>query len=243
MKFPFFWIKPKPENQTGSGGPALELETGAATDPGRKRGGEPNQDGMLILPAESARPLLLIVADGMGGYAGGAEASRLVIDAAASWFKKKKKYSDPASLLKDCILQAHRDLVKHAKGKSEQMSMGSTLVLAAADGGQVFVANVGDSRAYILHGEDIPVELRSFRGGGSGARRPDDSPAGAAESASKPAFAIDHAETEIDRALRHPGRVFGRRHPPALHRWTVGRGDRADHADGGAGDEAPGGGG
>jgi serine/threonine protein phosphatase PrpC len=155
MRFPFFRIKEKREDQTGSAVCAPELETGAATDPGRKRRGEPNQDGMLILPAEAARPLLLIVADGMGGYAGGAEASQLVIDAAASWYKKKKKNSDPASLLKDCILQAHRDLVKHAKGKSERMSMGSTLVAAVVDGAHAYIANVGDSRAYLLRGEEI----------------------------------------------------------------------------------------
>jgi serine/threonine protein phosphatase PrpC len=155
MRFPFFRTKPKREKQTETGGPLPEWETGAATDPGRKRRGEPNQDGMLVLPAESSRPLLLIVADGMGGYAGGAEASRLMIEAAASCYKKKKNYANLSSLLKECIHQSHKEMARRAKGHKDQESMGSTAVLAALDGGHAYIANVGDSRAYLLRGEEI----------------------------------------------------------------------------------------
>lgn len=135
--------------------PFLDLETGAATDPGRKRRGEPNQDALLVLPAEAERPPLFIVADGMGGHAGGAEASRLVVEAIVACYRKAERVPDPPALLKECLVQAHQALIEHARGHASLASMGSTAVLAIIDGGQVTIANVGDSRAYLLHGREV----------------------------------------------------------------------------------------
>jgi serine/threonine protein phosphatase PrpC len=135
--------------------PGQSLELGAATDAGRKRRGEPNQDSHLVLPAEGDRPPMFIVADGMGGHAGGAEASRLVVETIAAHYRRVEKISDPLALLKDCLFQAHQALIAHVKGHPTLASMGSTAVLAIVDGGQVYIANVGDSRAYLLHGREV----------------------------------------------------------------------------------------
>lgn len=135
--------------------PSQSLETGSATDPGRKRGGEPNQDAVLVLQPEGGRPPLFIVADGMGGHAGGVEASHLVVEAIATRYRQMEKISDPSTLLKDCLLQAHQALIAHANSHPGLASMGSAAVVAMIDGGQVTVANVGDSRAYLLHDREM----------------------------------------------------------------------------------------
>jgi PPM family protein phosphatase len=144
---------PPSPDETGPGHPGnlpggQNLEVGLATDPGRKRGGEPNQDAILFIPAENGRPPLFIVADGMGGHAGGAEASRLVINAVASHYCHAEKFKDLPALLQECLQKAFNALVTHATSHPELAAMGSTAVLAAYQDDQVVVCNVGDSRAY-----------------------------------------------------------------------------------------------
>lgn len=132
-----------------------DFEIGAATDPGRKRRGEPNQDALLVLPAESGRPPLLGVADGMGGHVGGAEASRLVVEAIAACYRHTEKIDSPPTILLDCLKEAHRVLLARAQERPDLASMGSTVALALITGGQVYAANVGDSRVYLLHGQEM----------------------------------------------------------------------------------------
>jgi protein phosphatase len=141
-----------------------DIETGAATDAGRKRRGEPNQDAILVLPAENGRPPLFIVADGMGGHAGGALASKLVVETIVEHYCQAGNYRDLTVLLGDCLQRAHRALADRAAGQPEYSSMGSTAVLAVLQGGQVFIANVGDSRAYLIRDRqadsDAPTLVR-----------------------------------------------------------------------------------
>jgi len=132
-----------------------DIETGAASDVGRKRREEPNQDAILVIPSEGSRPPLFIVADGMGGHAGGALASILVIETIAEHYRQVGDYRDLTALLGDCLQRAHRALADRAAGQPEYSSMGSTAILAVLLGGQVFIANVGDSRAYLLHGREM----------------------------------------------------------------------------------------
>ncbi len=125
-----------------------DLEIGALTEPGRKRRGAPNEDALLVLPAEGKRPVLMVVADGMGGYAGGAQASRVVVEAIADHFRRHWGRSALPDLLGECLLAAHRALNEYVRTRPQMASMGSTAVAAVVLGNRVFVANVGDSRAY-----------------------------------------------------------------------------------------------
>lgn len=137
--------------------PATNFDIGYASDPGRKRGGEPNQDAVSIEhPAEGQNiPPLLIVADGMGGHAGGAEASRLVIDAIHGHYRVTTEISDASKFLTECLDKALLALRDAAAQKPELTGMGSAIVLALLYPKKVVVANVGDCRAYLLHGKKM----------------------------------------------------------------------------------------
>ena len=123
------------------------------THAGNKRGNEPNQDSVLVLPAEEDRGLmpLVIVADGMGGHVGGAVASRMVVEAIAARYRQSHPGDDPLVLLEDCLQYAVEALRLHADQNPELTSMGSTVVLAVLGDGHASVANIGDSRAYLIH--------------------------------------------------------------------------------------------
>jgi serine/threonine protein phosphatase PrpC len=137
--------------------PRSDFEIGSASDPGRKRSSEPNQDSVLVIPAEQDHPPLFMVADGMGGHAGGAEASQLVVAAVASRYRRSGTIEDLPAVLRECLQFALDTLVDHAAGHPDLASMGSTAVMAVPQGGQIVVANVGDSRAYLLRYASVPV--------------------------------------------------------------------------------------
>jgi serine/threonine protein phosphatase PrpC len=137
--------------------PAADFEIGYATDPGRKRGGEPNQDAVGIEhPANGQNiPPLLIVADGMGGHAGGAEASRIVVNVLHEQYLVTTEILDAPAFLTECLEKA-RLALHDAVDKDPQLAgMGSAVVLALLYPKQVVVANVGDCRAYLIHGKKM----------------------------------------------------------------------------------------
>jgi protein phosphatase len=137
--------------------PIPDYDIAALTDPGRKRRGDPNQDCVLVVPADAMRglPPLLIVADGMGGHVGGMEASQKVVGAIAERYQQAHSGDDFLVLLNECLQAAFDSLRRHAAAKPSLTSMGSTAVIAAIDQGQAYIANIGDSRAYHLHGSDM----------------------------------------------------------------------------------------
>lgn len=136
----------------------VQFEIGFATDAGRKRSGEPNQDAVeVVLPEPRGRwhPPLLLVADGLGKHMGGALASKLVVQAFKREFVNARHPADYLPLLERCAQMAHR-AVRMQGAKDEKLAnMGSTVVAATPFQGMLYVLNVGDSRAYILRGEKM----------------------------------------------------------------------------------------
>jgi protein phosphatase len=130
------------------------FEVGSACDAGRQRTGE-NQDRVeVILPRESdVFPPLLLVADGMGGHLGGALASRLVVETFKENYLQAKHPTELLGLLHACAARAHQSVRERGASNHELAGMGSTLVAVALTQRRAFVLNVGDSRAYVLHGD------------------------------------------------------------------------------------------
>jgi protein phosphatase len=108
------------------------------TDAGRKR--RRNEDAFVLDPP------LFAVADGMGGAQAGEVASRL----AAAAFREFREADqlDPAERLQAIIQEANRRIHERAVVDTEVSGMGTTMTAALAEGGNVFIGHVGDSRAY-----------------------------------------------------------------------------------------------
>ena len=128
------------------------MQAYALTDVGMNR--SMNQDFIY----SSTEPLgsldnLFIVADGMGGHSAGDFASRFVVENLVEFFSHKYPDKDVHGILKEGIRKVNRELFDEASGNSVLYGTGSTLVLATIKGSVLYVANIGDSRLYLLREE------------------------------------------------------------------------------------------
>ncbi|MCR5104505.1 MAG: Stp1/IreP family PP2C-type Ser/Thr phosphatase [Eubacterium sp.] len=122
------------------------------TDKGRKR--STNQDSIYISETPvGPLPNLFIVADGMGGHAAGDFASRYAISVVIDFIRKSTVRS-PISLLRRALVFASNELYKEAEKDKDKMGMGTTMVVAVLVENELYVANIGDSRLYIIN-DDI----------------------------------------------------------------------------------------
>lgn len=117
------------------------------TDTGRRR--EMNQDYMYTseLPVGNL-PNLYILADGMGGHNAGDYASRYTVDTIVKSVQNSLETA-PITILRTAIRRANLAVVEKAGTHIELEGMGTTVVAATRAGGELCVANVGDSRLYI----------------------------------------------------------------------------------------------
>ena len=109
-----------------------------------------NQD-FIFYSRESvgAFPNLFIVADGMGGHNAGDFASRYAVECFLSYIKNSK----PDALIRmvdEGIKYANKKIMEKAAEDENLRGMGTTMVVAYIEDGQLFVANIGDSRLYLL---------------------------------------------------------------------------------------------
>ena len=108
-----------------------------------------NEDRFLI--AEDLG--LALVADGMGGAACGEVAAQMTADCVAEMLRVPSEAGAIAAL-EAAISEANRRVWLHARNTHECNGMGTTIVAACWRGARLAIANVGDSRAYLLrHGE------------------------------------------------------------------------------------------
>lgn len=133
-------------------------DIGSATDPGKKRRGAPNQDSMVVLlPAKNSNlPPVFVIADGMGGYSGGSLASQIIIEQFRKGYEENK--SDPF-VFQDFAVTAIENALHKMQAKAQQDDqygfMGSTIVAVSITDGKVDLANVGDSRAYLINANEM----------------------------------------------------------------------------------------
>ncbi|KRC40005.1 PP2C family serine/threonine-protein phosphatase [Oerskovia sp. Root22] len=97
-----------------------------------------------------AGPHLLVVADGMGGHAGGDVASSLAIAALAPLDGESHGPDDALSHLEASIDSARLDLVERSEVTPELAGMGTTVTAILRSGNALAMAHLGDSRAYLL---------------------------------------------------------------------------------------------
>ena len=129
------------------------METYCQTDVGLKRNS--NQDFVYASDQRVGRlPSLFIVADGMGGHAAGDLASRVCVETVVDSIGTSSK-RQPAAILREAIAKANAAVLKKAAQKPDYAGMGTTIVAAVIDGNTLTVANVGDSRLYLIDDDRI----------------------------------------------------------------------------------------
>lgn len=121
------------------------------SDKGRKRGG--NEDSLLV--KEFGEHYILAVADGLGGHSAGEVASRVAVIEIEEFLKANLTQQIPLeamkkAMMKKTIEKANREIYLLAKENPSYSGMCSTLVLAIVSRGSVWLANVGDSKAYLV---------------------------------------------------------------------------------------------
>ncbi len=127
------------------------------TDKGRKRSN--NQDSIYIGEGSiGPLPNLFIVADGMGGHAAGDFASRYAISVVLD-FVRGSTVRNPISLLKRAMIFANSEVYREAEKDPDKYGMGTTMVACVVDGSELYVANVGDSRLYLIRDEITQITM------------------------------------------------------------------------------------
>jgi protein phosphatase len=146
---------------------------------GRKR--KRNEDSLFV----DDRLGLYVVADGMGGYAGGDVASTIAVNAVSTSFDVSGGFVAKTGVVDDArprggnelvwsIEQANRAIVERAAEDESYTGMGTTIVAArfSRRRQRVFIAHVGDSRCYRIRGEKMTLLTRDHTLAGKGMTGP-----------------------------------------------------------------------
>jgi len=124
------------------------LKSFSITDIGKKR--KRNQDYVYSFDKPiGCLPNLFIVADGMGGHKAGDYASSFTVHAIVDQIREDKS-EEPMKVMENAIKVANHELRQKAAGDDKLVGMGTTVVAATIIGDTLNVANVGDSRLYII---------------------------------------------------------------------------------------------
>lgn len=127
------------------------LKTFSITDIGRKR--KQNQD--YVFTSERAignLPNLFIVADGMGGHKAGEYASKYTVETICNCIERSFE-KNPVLILQKAIETANAHIRLKASEDISLKGMGTTVVAATCLGRYLQIANVGDSRLYVVNSE------------------------------------------------------------------------------------------
>jgi len=124
------------------------LKAFSITDIGEKR--RINQDYVFCeLNPIGNLPNLFIVADGMGGHKAGDYASRFCVEFFTQHIRNSSQTS-PIALIEEAINATNEAVYKMSKEQVEFEGMGTTFVVATIFKNEMYVANIGDSRLYVI---------------------------------------------------------------------------------------------
>lgn len=122
----------------------------AITDIGRKR--ELNEDYIYTSGQPiGALPNLFIVADGMGGHKAGDYASMHTVDRFVEVIRELGEEHGVQDAINEAVTDANAYIYQRSRENSNLSGMGTTLVLATCIGNEAIVANIGDSRLYLVN--------------------------------------------------------------------------------------------
>src|SRR5271169_5906790 len=138
---------------------SLELEVAGSSDVGRVR---PSNEDSFGYDQQLG---IFVVCDGMGGHAAGEVASQIAVDTVLAYFREdqpsvtKSASADDtplgARLLAEAVKKANDAILEYADVHKNTSGMGTTLVAVRFADGNVSIANVGDSRIYLLRDGEL----------------------------------------------------------------------------------------
>lgn len=133
------------------------IELASMSDVGCVR--ENNEDSLLYWEAErdddfARKGRLAVIADGMGGYEGGQEASRLAVETVVSAYADDPG-ADSQQALVGGLQKANDRIRAYAETHPELYGMGTTCTALALRGHRLTFAHVGDSRLYLVRGASL----------------------------------------------------------------------------------------
>ncbi|MEL6928910.1 MAG: Stp1/IreP family PP2C-type Ser/Thr phosphatase [Cyanobacteria bacterium J06600_6] len=112
-----------------------------------------NQDNYFV---DDDLGRFFIVADGMGGHAGGEQASRIATEIIHDYLLQNwDSPLDSSVLLKEAVIKANQGIIEDQKNHPERGDMGTTVVVLIFRDEQPLCAHVGDSRLYRLHDSQL----------------------------------------------------------------------------------------
>jgi PPM family protein phosphatase len=142
-------LKKVPVRSTNPGLFECRVDASVASDQGPHR--QTNEDcGQVIV---SGKGVLVIVADGMGGHKGGEVASAMTVRMVKEGFAASE--ADPGTALVKAVQEANREIYGVARRHAQLAGMGTTCTAVVVVDGMAYSAHVGDSRAYLVRGEQI----------------------------------------------------------------------------------------
>lgn len=138
------------------GASEFELEAAWLTDAGCVR--ENNEDNALYRESlnqseAETKGSLMIVADGVGGHNAGEEASRIAVKTISNSFFENNAGINQS--LREAFAEANQAIFQTAQSRFDWQGMGTTATALVICDGQAFVAQVGDSRLYLVRDERI----------------------------------------------------------------------------------------
>ena len=156
---------------------AILVEVCARTDVGRTR--EHNEDAFLMTDLAVGEPIrfgtvfahrptdpgvLLMVADGMGGAAAGEVASEMAVDTVLEEMRRRWQHrpgdgaNEFVAALRAATQSANAAIHRHASDRTELRGMGTTATIAGLFEGTLYLAQVGDSRGYLVR-DGVAVQI------------------------------------------------------------------------------------
>jgi serine/threonine protein phosphatase PrpC len=181
MRLPAIDVSTKPDVGEPVCAPSLnplKVHSHGRTDRGRVR--QTNEDQFLIADLTHAlqarqssldepdvrystpQGYFFLVADGVGGHAGGERASALAVDTVEEFILDTLNWcarleadngNDVLAEFQRALVRADAKLIQEARGRPELYGMATTLTLAYAVNRELFIAHVGDSRCYLLRNQ------------------------------------------------------------------------------------------
>lgn len=127
----------------------------SATDVGQKR--KMNQDYVFVSENPVGNlPNLFVVADGMGGHNAGDYASSHAVGTVVEEIRQDADFN-PIKVIRHAIESANTEIITQAQNDENLRGMGTTMVVATIVGHYAYVANVGDSRLYLVNQQILQV--------------------------------------------------------------------------------------